>query len=115
MFAYLVGLFVLVMAGGIALAVLEHRSRTFPLPVSMWHGLLGTVAIVLLVLEAVAHPGVRPVNLAILVFILTAMGGMLLFAFRASRQRLPLAVIVLHGLFAVAGLTLLIAGWSRMR
>ena len=114
MFSYLLGLFILVMVGGTALAVLEHRGRALPLKASVWHGVLGVTAIVLLVMQAVAHPGVRPVNLAILVFILTALGGLLLFAFRASRQRLPLAVIMLHGLFALAGLALLFAGWSRM-
>lgn len=114
MFTYLLGLFILVMAGGAAFAVLEHRGRALPLKLSVFHGLLGVAAIVWLVMQAVAHQGVRPVNLAILVFILTALGGLLLFAFRASRQRLPLAVVLLHGLFAVAGLALLFAGWSRM-
>lgn len=115
MFGYLLGLFILVMAGGAALAALEHRGRALPLKLSVWHGLLGIAAIVFLVMQAVAHPGVRPVNMAILVFVLTALGGLLLLAFRASRQRLPLAVVLLHALFAVAGLALLFAGWSRMR
>jgi hypothetical protein len=115
MFTYLLGFFILVMAGGVVFATLEHRGRTLPLPVSVWHGALGVAAIVLLVMQAMAHPGVRAVNLAILVFILTALGGLLLFAFRASRQRLPLAVVLLHAVFALAGLTLLFAGWSRMR
>ena len=49
----------------------------------------------------------------ILVFILTALGGLMLFAFRASKQRLPLAVVLLHAAFALCGLTLLFVGWSR--
>lgn len=114
MFTYLLAFFIVVMTGGATLAVLEHRGRALPLPVSVWHGILGVAAIVLLVMQALAHPGVRPANLAILVFILTALGGLLLFAFRLSRQRLPLAVLLLHALFAVAGLVLLFAGWSRM-
>jgi hypothetical protein len=114
MFTYLLGLFILVIASGVTLAALEHRGRALPLKLSVWHGLAGVAAIVLLVPEAVTHPGVHPVNLAILVFILTALGGLLLFAFRASHQRLPFAVVVLHGLFAVAALALLFAGWSRM-
>ena len=115
MFSYLLGFFILVMAGGATFALLERRGRALPLKFSVWHGVLGVAAIVLLVMQVVAHPGVRPVNLAVLVFILTALGGLLLFAFRTSRQRLPLAVVLLHALFAVAGLTLLFAGWSRMR
>lgn len=115
MFSYLLGLFILVMAGGATLAALEHRGRALTLKLSVFHGLLGVAAIVWLVMQAAVHPGVRPVNLAILVFVLTALGGLLLFAFRASRQRLPLAVVLLHGLFALVGLALLCAGWSRMR
>jgi hypothetical protein len=115
MLTLLLGFFILVMLGGAAFAVLEQRGRTLPLKLSVWHGLAGVAAIVLLVMQAVAHPGNHPLNVAIVVFILTALGGLLLFAFRASRQRLPLAMVLLHGLFAVAGLTLLFAGWSRMR
>jgi len=114
MFTYLLGFFIVVMAGGAVFAVLEHRGRALPLKLSMWHGVLGVAAIVWLVFQAAAHPGVRAVNLAILVFVLTALGGLLLFAFRVSRQRLPLAVVLLHAAFALAGLALLFIGRSRM-
>jgi hypothetical protein len=113
MLTYLLAFFMLVMAGGVALAVLEHRGRALPLKLSVWHGLLGIAAIVLLVTQALAHPGNRPLNLAIIVFMLSALGGLLLFAFRASRQRLPFAVVLLHAGFAVMALILLGLGWMR--
>jgi hypothetical protein len=112
MLTYLLVSFILVMAGGAGLAVLEHRGRALPLPVSVWHGLLGIAAIVWLVTTAMAHPGSHPVNVAIIVFMLTALGGLLLFAFRASKQKLPLSVVVLHAGFAVTGLIFLCVGWS---
>ncbi|HEY4127666.1 MAG TPA: hypothetical protein VGN70_06435 [Gammaproteobacteria bacterium] len=115
MFTYLLGLFVLVMAGGVALAIRERREPRLPLKISVLHGVLGVAAIVWLVMQAIAHPGNHPVNIAVVIFMLTTLGGLLLFAFRASKQRLPLAVVVLHALFALAGLTLLFAGWSRMQ
>jgi hypothetical protein len=115
MFTTLLILFMLIMVGGIGLAIRDRREPRLPLKISVFHGLLGVAALVWLVVQAIAHPGVRPVNLAILVFILTALGGLLLFAFRASKQRLPLAVVLLHAVFALAGLTLLFAGWSRMQ
>lgn len=113
MLPYLFGLFILVMAGGAVLAVLERRRQAPPLPVSVWHGLLGIAAIVLLVMQAVAHPGDHPVNVAVIVFILTALGGLLLFAFRASKQTLPLAVVLMHAGFAVTAAILLCVGWMR--
>lgn len=113
MLSYLLVFFILVMVGGLALAVLERRGRALPLPISAWHGLLGIAAIVLLVMQAMAHPGNHAVNVAIVVFMLTALGGLLLLAFRASQQRLPLAVVILHAGFAVTALVLLAVGWSR--
>ena len=113
MLTYLLAFFILVMAAGIALAVLERRGRALPLPVSVWHGLLGVVAIGLLVMQAIAHPGNHAVNVAIIVFMLTALGGLLLLAFRASKQTLPVAVVALHAGFALVGLILLSVGWMK--
>src|SRR5262249_52829840 len=101
-------LFLVVMLAGAGLAVLERRGRALPFRVSVTHGVLGILAIVLLVMQALAHPGSHPLNLAILVFMITALGGLLLFAFRASKQRLPLGVVLLHALFAVVGLAFLV-------
>jgi len=113
MLTYLLAFFILVMAGGAALAVLEHHGRALPLTVSLWHGVLGVAAVVLLVVEAIARPGNHAVNLSVIVFMLTALGGLLLFAFRVSRQRLPMAVVLLHAGFAVLALILLGMGWMR--
>jgi len=104
-------LFLLVATGGIILAVLEARGHAPPLPVSAVHGTAALTAIVLLVLHDVAHPGSHLVNSATLVFMLAACGGLLLFAFRASRQRLPLPMVLLHAAFAVVALLLLTGGW----
>lgn len=114
MLTVLLLLFLVVMLAGAGLAVIERRGPALPLKVSVSHGVLGVLAIVLLVMQAVAHPGSHPLNLAILVFVITALGGLLLFAFRASKQTLPLGVVLLHALFAVVGLALLVAARLRM-
>ncbi len=113
MLSYIIAFFILVMVGGVAFAIRDRREPRLPLKLSVVHGILGVTAIVLLVMFALAHPGDRPVNLSILVFILAALGCLMLFAFRASKQRLPLAVVLLHAAFALCGLTLLFVGWSR--
>ena len=106
-------LFLCVAAGGATLALLEARGRNLPLPVGAVHGSAALVAIVLLVMQDVTHPGNRLVNAATLVFMLTAAGGLLLFAFRATRQRLPAPVVLLHAGFALTALVLLGAGCLR--
>src|SRR5215472_15809460 len=78
--------FLCVAVAGATLALLEARGHAPPLPVGALHGTAALVAIVLLVLQDIAHPGNRLVNAATLVFMLTAAGGLLLFAFRATRQ-----------------------------
>jgi hypothetical protein len=106
-------LFLVVAAGGATLAFLEARGHVPPLPVSAIHGGTALVAIALLVLQDVAHPDNRLLNAATVVFMLTAAGGLLLFAFRATRQRLPLPVVALHAGFALTALVLMGAGWLR--
>lgn len=107
----LLALFCLVAVGGITMALLEHRGRALPLSVSASHGAAGIVIIVLLVLHDLGMPGNRLVNSATVVFILAATGGLLLFSFRAAKQKLPMLVVLLHGAFALAAVGLLLAGY----
>ena len=107
----LLALFCLVAIGGITLALLEHRGRALPLPLSASHGATGIVIIVLLVVHDLSVPGNRLVNSATMVFILAATGGLLLFSFRAAKQKLPLLVVLLHGAFALTAVGLLLAGY----
>lgn len=106
-------LFLCVAAGGATLALLEARGHSLPLPVGAVHGAAALLAIVLLVMQDVAHPGNHLANAATVVFMLAAAGGLLLFAFRATRQRLPAPVVLLHAGFALTALVLLSAGWLR--
>lgn len=103
-------LFLLTACGGIAFAVLEARGGALPLKFTAGHGLLGILAIVLLIDYDANHPGHYLSNVAAVVFILTALGGLLLFAFRAGKQRLPLTVVLLHGAFALTAVGLLAGG-----
>lgn len=114
MLTILLLLFLVVMLAGTGLAVLERRGRALPLKVSVSHGLLGIFAIVLLLMQGLAHPSNHPANLAVVVFMITALGGLLLFTFRVSRQTLPLGVVLLHACFAVVGLAFLIVGCLRV-
>lgn len=110
MLILLLMLFILVGLGGAAFALLEARGRALSLKISAGHGLAGIVLIVLLARADLIHPGNYPANAAALVFVLAALGGLLLFMFRAMRQRLPLAVVLLHGAFALFAIGLLTIG-----
>lgn len=104
-------LVILVMFAGSTLAALELRRRWVPLRVSALHGIAGTLVIILLVIHDLHFPHNIPVNAATVLFILTAIGGLLLFGFRAGRQPLPGLVVGLHAGFAGAALVLMIFGY----
>jgi hypothetical protein len=101
----------MVMLVGLTLAILAMRGRQIPLPVSSLHGVAGIVVIVLLIIRDLHSPHNIPANAAAAVLILTATGGLLLFGFRAGRQRLPGLMVSLHAGFAVAALMLMIIGY----
>ncbi|HSC48322.1 MAG TPA: hypothetical protein VLG68_09570 [Gammaproteobacteria bacterium] len=111
MLATLLSFFLLVAAAGAMLAVLEARGARIPLVVGALHGAAASVGIVLLVVHDIGSPGNRLVNAATVIFILTATGGLLLFGFRAVRQKLPFAVVLLHAAFALTAIFLLTAGY----
>lgn len=106
-------LFLIVAAGGIGLAVLEARGLGLPLKLSTLHGSAALVLLVLLIVSDFDSPGHKLVNSATLILVLAAVGGLFLFGFRVSRQKLPLPVVMLHGAFAIAGVALLALGWWR--
>lgn len=109
----LLALFLLVAAAGATLAVLELRGRSVPLTVGALHGAAAVAGIVLLLIHDFGSPGSRLVNSATVILILTATGGLMLFGFRLARQRLPLAVVLLHAAFALTAILLLTLGYAR--
>jgi hypothetical protein len=70
------------------------------------HGGLALTALACMVIGAVKTAGDVPV-LAVVGMILTAMGGLMLFALRRVEARIPAWVALLHPLFAILSLILL--------
>jgi hypothetical protein len=108
-------LFALAALGGLTLAVMHFRSggrERPPTALAVGHGLVAAAALVLLVigvLGAAAGSSTLPV-VALAIFVLAALGGAYLFLGKHLRgQALPSAVVVVHGLAAVAGFLVLLA------
>lgn len=115
MFLWSAILFALAALGGLTLAVLHfrgHGRERPPTPLAIGHGLIAAVALVLLILGVIGAPAGTsslPV-VALAIFVLAALGGAYLFLGRHLRgQPLPSAVVVVHGLAAVAGFLVLLA------
>jgi hypothetical protein len=102
-------LFAVAAVGGATMAALHFRGRAAP-PVALaaLHGLLAASGlVVLLVVVLRSGPEGMPA-MALGLFLLAALGGFGLLSFHLRRRRLPSALVLGHGLLAVAGFLLLV-------
>ncbi len=106
-----VALFVAVAAFGFGLGIHEVQGRHVPLPVGLLHGLGAVAAIALLVVHDVHASNDLLANSATAVFVLAALGGLLIFMFRIRRQSISGLLISLHAGFALFGVLLLVLGY----
>ncbi|MGG3468620.1 hypothetical protein ABES02_14205 [Neobacillus pocheonensis] len=96
--------FALAALGGLVLASREER----PLSVAIIHGLVAATGLVLLIIAVIqGASGTLPLT-ALVLFVIAALGGFVLFSFHLRNRPLPKGLIFLHGLLAVIGEVLLI-------
>ncbi len=101
-------LFALAALGGILLAILRLRGReVLPLGLAVVHGLVAAAGLVALI-WAVVGAGLAA-KLPLGLFVVAALGGFVLFAFQLRNRAIPIGVMVVHALVAVAGFLLLLA------
>jgi hypothetical protein len=106
-------LFALAALGGIILAALHLTTKTAPVPLALLHGLLAAAGLVLLIIGVTQMAsGALPV-VALVIFIIAALGGFVLFAMHLKKRPLPGGLIVVHGLVAVAAFIVLLVSLAR--
>ncbi len=71
------------------------------------HGVFAAVSLVLLVVFAIVRTGTAPI-VALILFIIAALGGFTLFGIDLATQKPPKWLGVVHGLVAVAGFVFLL-------
>ena len=102
-------LFALAALGGIYMATVRFRgAERPPTAIALVHGAAaaaGLIALIVAVTEAGAPAAART---ALVVFIIAALGGFFLFAQHMQKKALPIPVIVIHALVAVAGFVILL-------
>ncbi|MDB5104336.1 MAG: hypothetical protein JWP91_2025 [Fibrobacteres bacterium] len=102
-------LFALSAAGGLLLASMHFRGKDRPWILSILHGLLAASGLVILLVAVKAGGTPEHAKLALILFIVAALGGFLLFAFHLQKKKLPSAVVVIHAGVAVSAFLLLAA------
>src|SRR4051812_27211783 len=101
----IIALFALGALIGMYLLSLVLQKKETPKFVAVIHGLFVAVALILLIVYSSNHPGIVE---SIVLFVLAALGGLVLFMRDITGKSLPKWLALGHGLIAVAGFIFLL-------
>jgi hypothetical protein len=91
---------------GLYLISFVLQKKETPKAIAVVHGLLAATALILLIIHTI-NTGADLVQI-IVIFVITALGGLVLFARDLMGKSLPKALAVAHGLLAVTGFIFLL-------
>ncbi|WP_343631755.1 hypothetical protein [Fluviicola sp.] len=91
---------------GLYLLMCVLQKKPVPKGLAIIHGLLAATALVLLIVDMIKN-GADTVQIVVL-FAITALGGIVLFARDMTGKSLPKGLAIVHGLLAVAGFIFLL-------
>jgi hypothetical protein len=100
-------LFVVAALLGLTVAVQIFKKRETSKPAALAHGAFGAVALVLLIVYAIhhAHPWLTT---AIILLVIAALGGAIVFINDLRKKPGPVALVVIHALAAVVAVVLVL-------
>ena len=99
-------LFGIAALGGVVLALMNER----PMILAIIHGLVAATSLVLLIIGVLQGGAGTLPAVALILFVVAALGGFVLFASHLRGRNLPKGLIYVHGLLAVIAEVLLIIG-----
>ncbi len=109
MFEFAIVLFAIAALGGATMAVLHFRGQSPPkLALAAVHGVFAAAGLVVLLVAMLQVGTGGAQGIALGLFVVAALGGFALLSFHLRGKPLPGALIVGHGLLAVAGFGILL-------
>jgi hypothetical protein len=102
----IIGLFALAALLGVVLISYVLRSKETPKAVAFIHGPLAAIALVILIVYSINND--RMFIASIVLFVLAALGGIILFIKDLKGKPLPQWLAIVHGLVAVSGFVVLL-------
>jgi membrane protease YdiL (CAAX protease family) len=104
-------LFAIAALGGVVLASIRLRGTNPPLALALIHGALAAAALVGLIV-VVIHAGASASlpRIALLLFVVAALGGFVLFASHLRKKNIPVPLMLVHAVVAVGGFVTLLVG-----
>ena len=104
-------MFAIAALGGITLAIIRFSGRqVLPLWLAIVHGLVAAAGLVALIV-AVASARLSA-TVSLVLFIVAALGGFVLFANQLRNKPIPIGVMVVHALVAVVAFILLLVAYA---
>lgn len=103
-------LFAVAAIGGLVLGVSGLRQRNLPIWLSLIHGLVAAAGLVTLIIGIVQGTAGSLLITSLVLFIIAALGGFVLFSYHLRGKAHPKDLIVIHALVAVIAYVLLLIG-----
>jgi hypothetical protein len=101
----IIGLFAFGAIVGMYLLALVLQKKETPKFVAVIHGLFVAIALIMLIVYNNKNPGLTE---SIVLFIIAALGGIVLFVRDITKKSIPKWLAVVHGLIAVVGFIFLL-------
>jgi hypothetical protein len=90
------------------LVYLRVTNKPLPLSLALVHGAVAAIGLVLLAIGVLGPGGHEQGRLALGLFVLAALGGFVLFSFQLRKKQLPMGIIMVHALVAIAAFLILL-------
>ncbi len=100
-------LFIVAAILGLTVAVALFQKKETSKPVALTHGIIAAAGLVLLIIIAAQSP-VRLLTIAIALFVVAALGGVVLLANDLRKKPGPLALVPVHAVVAAVALVLVL-------
>jgi len=102
-------LFGLAAVGGLVMATQRFKGADRPsLGIALVHGAAAAAGLIALLIAVVSQAAPPLAKTALVVFLVAALGGFFLITQHLQKRALPIPVMLVHGLVAVAGFILLL-------
>ncbi|MBV8857577.1 MAG: hypothetical protein JOZ02_11650 [Acidobacteria bacterium] len=103
-------LFAIAAVGGLVMAAMRFGGRELPpMALAIVHGLFAAAGLVTLILAVVGAQTSWAAIVAVVGFVVAALGGFMLFAHHLRRKALPVNYVLIHGAGAVISFVILLA------
>ena len=101
-------LFAVAAAGGLTLVGMKFSGKELPWPLVVGHGVFAASGLIALIVNVFSDTHHVLMNLSLILFLITAIGGFTVLSFQLRKKMQPTALILVHGAAAVVSFILLI-------